>query len=273
MERIIDAAGTRLSIDELGDPAGPPVVQLEGHMAQLVSTPQSYCERLVEHGLRVVRVDNRDVGRSARCPQPYTLLGMAEDVHALIEALGRPAVVLGRSMGGAIAQLLTLAHPDDVIGLGLLYTYAKEGPRPTRAEQEAPFHDEESFIAWEQDALPRIAGSGYPLDEAEIDALARLLWARGADWAGFQRQAHASELTPPWAERLGEISVPTLILHGEEDPVIPVEAAYRLHALIPSSTLRLVPRLGHQQPPGLDDLFVEATLDLVRRATDTASPH
>ena len=269
VERMITlAGGARLCVDEVGDPADPLVLQLEGHMAQLIATPRSYCERLADRGFRVVRVDNRDVGRSSRCPDvPYTLLDLADDVHALIGELGGPAVVCGRSMGGAVAQLLALEHPGDVAGLGLFFTWAKTsdgwGTGQPTALCPAPFHDEDSFVAWEQTALPGIAGPGHPFDPRFIDELARTMWARGVDWTGFERQRRAMGLTPPWAGRLGRLRVPVSILHGTDDPVIPVAAGRRLAKLIPLATLRVVDGLGHQQPPALDELFVAATLDAV----------
>ncbi len=268
MERPIDLDnGTRLCVDEMGPAGGGLVVQLEGHMAQLISTPASYCERLAEAGLRCVRVDNRDVGRSSRFPGvEYTLTEMADDVHALVAALGPPAVVVGRSMGGAIAQLLALSHPDDVLGLGLFYTFAKETAWHQRPPDTAPFDDEASWVAWERATLPAIAGSAHPFTESQIDALAHATWARGVDWAGFERQRRASEITDAWAHRLGEIRVPCAILHGAEDALIAPSAARRLHEALPDATLTVVPGLGHQQPPALDDLFAGLTLDLAHRA-------
>lgn len=264
MERIVTVAnGTRLCIDEIGDPGAPLVLQVEGHMAQLISIPRSYCERLAEHGFRVVRVDNRDVGRSDRFRgTDYRLCDMAEDIHGLVQVLEAPAVVCGRSMGGAIAQLLAIGHPKDVLGLGLFYTFAKQhqgrnAPTPGTA---APFHDEGSFLDWERNSLPAIAGSRYPYPPGDIEWLAATMWRRGVDWDGFERQRRAMDLEPPWADALGAVDVPTVIVHGVEDPIVPVAAGRNLHALVLGSQLRVIEGLGHQQPPELDDVFVEATL-------------
>lgn len=263
MERTLAVAnGTRLCIDEIGSAGIPLIVHLEGHMAQLISTPRSYAERLAECGYRVVRVDNRDVGGSDRFPDAaYTLTDMVEDVHGLIAELGGPALVCGRSMGGAIAQLLALTHPEDVSGLGLFFTFAKERDSRTPGPvAQAPFHDEASFLAWERQSLPTIAGSGYPYPPEYVTWLATTMWGRGVDWSGFERQRLAMGAQPPWAGRLGDIAVPTVIVHGDEDPVVPVESGRRLAELIPGADLRVVPGMGHQQPPELDEFFVEATL-------------
>ncbi|MDO5499347.1 MAG: alpha/beta hydrolase [Propionibacteriaceae bacterium] len=227
MERTVRTAnGTDLRIDEVGDAGAPLIVQLEGHMAQLIATPESYCRLLAEEGFRVVRVDNRDVGGSSRFPgRSYRLTEMAEDVHGLIGELGRPAVVCGRSMGGAIAQLLAIRHPDDVLGLGLFFTFAKEAPpREPPAPTMAPFHDQATFVAWEQQTLPGIAGSAHPFPAAYITWLATTMWRRGVDWSGFERQRRAMELEPPWGADLARVTVPTVIVHGEEDLIVPPAA-------------------------------------------------
>ena len=263
MERFVTVAnGTRLCIDELGPADGPLLVQLEGHMAQYISTPQSYCEALAGHGFRVVRVDNRDVGGSQRFPgAEYTLDAMAEDVHGLVGLLGGPAVVCGRSMGGAIAQVLALRHPADVAGLGLFFTFAKHEPSsPPLPPAPAPFTGEEEFVAWEHKALPAIAGPDHPYPPGHIEWLARTMWARGVDWSGFERQRRAIGLQQPWAADLAEVGVPVSIVHGEQDGVVPVAAAHRLAWWLPRARCVLVPGLGHQQPPELDDVFVRATL-------------
>ena len=259
------AGGTRLCIDEIGDPHAPLVLQLEGHMAQFISTPQSYCERLAEQGFRVVRVDNRDVGRSSRfAGVDYRLLDMAEDVHGLLQMLGAPAVVCGRSMGGAIAQLLAIHHPGDVLGLGLFYTYAKSleihGDAAPAPFTPAPFVDERSFRIWQRSSLPAIAGSRHPYPPGYIEWLAETMWARGVDWEGFERQRLAMGFEPPWAKALATVDVPTVIVHGDEDPVVPVEAGRRLHGLMPQSQLRVIEGLGHHQPDDLEETFVAATL-------------
>lgn len=267
MERLVTTAGgTLLCIDEVGDPEAPLVLQLEGHMAQLIATPSSYCERLAARGLHVVRVDNRDVGRSQRFPGvDYTLADMAEDIHGLLQVLGGPALVCGRSMGGAIAQLLAVTYPQDVRGLGLFFTYAKEGdaagePPPIG---QAPFHDEETYVAWERATLPGIAGAHHPFSDAYVEWLARTAWGRGVAWDGFERQRRAMAFTPPWAERLADVDVPVVIVHGDQDPIIPADAARRLGALLPGARLHVVPGMGHQQPIELDEFFVEATLQVV----------
>lgn len=268
MERLITAAnGTQLCIEEFGDPRGPLIVQLEGHMAQLVSVPESYCRRLADEGFRVVRVDNRDVGRSQRFPGvEYTLGEMAEDVHGLLQVLDSPAVVCGRSMGGAIAQVLAVHHPDAVLGLGLFYTFTK----PNRSGRippatESPFTDLAGYRAWLQRSLVAIAGPVYPYPVEYIDWLARTQWHRGVDLTGYDRQLQAMWRQEGWTDKLAGVTVPVAIVHGELDALIPPREAHLLAEVLPHARLDLVPGLDHHQPPELDDLFVAATLHACRR--------
>ncbi|MDO5724250.1 MAG: alpha/beta hydrolase [Flaviflexus sp.] len=264
MEELISVAAGELCISRRGNASGPPIIHLEGHRAQHISFPDAYLDLLVEAGAHVVSVDNRDVGRSFRAEADYRLADMAEDVHELICQLGPPAIVTGRSMGGAIAQLLALAHPGDVAGLGLFYTYASDRRREPRPAAPAPFHDRAQFIDYELGALPEIAGSRYPCAAPDIEALAGRMWARGVSWAGWERQRRAMEASEPWAHRLAEIVVPTVVVHGAEDPVIAPAEGSRLARAIAPATFRLIEGMGHQQPPELSELFAELTLDLLR---------
>lgn len=268
MEQIVEVGnGSRLCVESFGDPANPLALQIEGHLAQLIATPASYCEQLADRGWHVVRFDNRDVGRSQRFPRVrYTLADLVDDTHHLIATYGVPAVVCGRSMGGMVAQLLALAYPDDVAGLGLFFTRPRPAaglPRTPRQVERAAaaayptFTSEAQFVAWEQQTLPGIAGPAYPFTRAYIDELATTMWRRGVDSGGYARQAAAMVLTPDWSDRLHEIAVPTAIVHGEQDPIVPVHCAQELHDLIAGSSLHIVPGLGHQQPPELDAVFVE----------------
>lgn len=101
MEQLLPLGEVTLCVDSFGTPGDPLIVNIEGHGAQLISTPASYCARLAKAGTHVVRFDNRDVGRSTRMSKNYPLMDMVRDVHALINYFGSPAVVTGRSMGGS----------------------------------------------------------------------------------------------------------------------------------------------------------------------------
>ncbi len=280
MEELITVAnGTTLCIESYGDPAAPLALQLEGHMAQLVSTPEGFCRELADRGLGVVRVDNRDVGRSTRFPgATYRLDDMVEDIHGLIAVLGGgPALVCGRSMGGMIAQLLAVRYPADVAGLGLFFTTARTGrpvPRPgevpTAAAAGYPVPaDEAQFVAWELDQLPGIAGPRFPFPRGYVEHLAHAMWARGVDPDGWARQGYAIAATPDWSHRLAAIDVPAVVVHGDADPIIPVDRGLDLHERLTDSVLHIVPGMGHQQPEELDTWFADVVVELAGR-TDRA---
>ncbi len=262
MEKWV-AVGEEITIcvQEFGDPDAPLMIHIEGHGAQLTSVPESYCQRLAEAGFHIIRFDNRDVGRSSRVPCPYDLRDMASDVAVLIAAYGSPAVVTGRSMGGAIAQLLALEHPEMVAGLGLFFTYAKSAASAVNPIRQAPYASVSQFKKWHFGQINKIAGSKYPWGEQQLKQLVASNWRRGFSWEGLERQRQAMERTDPWAKRLGEIKVPVSIVYGEEDPVIPVAAGKQLHRLIPHSRLHLVAGMGHQQPPQAEELFIQASLE------------
>lgn len=263
-EELVPITGGALCITRRGDPTGPLIVHLEGHRAQLISIPSSYLDRLAAAGMHVVCVDNRDVGKSLRANGDYTLEAMADDVHQLIARLGAPAIVTGRSMGGAIAQLLALNYPADVAGLALFYSYAQSEVRAVRPVAKAPFSDGAQFINYQLQALPQIAGSRFGLRRDDIVHLARTMWQRGVSWQGWERQRRAMEATQPWAHRLGEIRVPTVVVHGSEDPVIAPDNGRQLAAAIDGASFHLVDELGHQQPGELSEMFAELTLRVHR---------
>lgn len=253
--------GISLYLQEFGDPDDPLMIHIEGHGAQLISVPENYCRRLAQAGFQVIRFDNRDVGRSSRAPFPYDLRDMANDVAGVIANYGSPAVVTGRSMGGVIAQLLALEHPEMVAGLGLFFTYAKSASSSVNPIRRVPYASVSQFEKWHFQQIGKIAGSQYPWDNRQLTALVASCWRRGFSWEGLERQRQAMERTRPWAKRLQEIKVPVSIVHGEEDRVIPVSAGKQLHRLIPQSRLHLVPGMGHQQPPQAEELFIRATLE------------
>lgn len=257
-------SGTRLCIQVFGDPEAPLQVQLEGHGAQLISLSRQFCVDLAARGFRVVRVDNRDVGLSQKFPDTaYDLTDMAEDVYGLIEMFGGdPAVVCGRSMGGMIAQLLALRHPGAVSALGLFYTAPRPGRRPADIGEPAPRLPEAEFVEDYVNQIRPLAGSIYPYDLAEVTRLGHQLWRRDADPHGPWRQSRAMASTEDWSADLGAILVPTAILHGDEDPLFPLEIGEELHRRIPGSMLRGLWGMGHGQPSQLDKAFVETCATL-----------
>ncbi len=253
---VAAANGTRLCLQVFGEPDAPLQVQLEGYGAQLVNLSRRFCVRLAARGFRVVRLDHRDSGRSQRFPgATYDLRAPAEDVAGLIHVLSKsPAIVCGRSMGGMVAQLSALAHPELVGGLGLFYT----APRTSggAVPEPGPVLPEDPWVADFVASTMPLAGSGYPYDPVELAALGRLMYARDHDPTAKVRLARAMAATPDWSGRLGSLRCRTAIAHGTEDPLIAPAAGVELASRIPGATLDLFAGMGHGQPPALDDRFV-----------------
>lgn len=268
IDTLVEAMnGTRLCVQVFGAPDAPLQVQLEGRGAQLISLSREFCVDLAARGFRVVRVDNRDAGRSQKFPdRPYDLTTMADDVAGLIEVFGgEPATVCGRSLGGMVAQLVALRHPRLTAGLGLFYTAPRSG-RAVAADSPAAASGGSAAEAvpgeteWVEDfvnsVLP-LGGSLYPYDPQALIRLGHRLYVRDHDPAGERRQDRAMARTPDWSAELAGVTVPTAILHGDEDEVIPLSEAEELHLLIPHSTLRVLWGMGHGQPAQLDTVFVD----------------
>lgn len=256
--------GTRLCIQVFGDPQAPLQVQLEGNGAQLVSLSRQFCVDLAARGFRVVRVDHRDSGLSQRFPDTrYDLSALAEDTHGLIDMFGgEPAVVCGRSLGGMVAQLLALRHPESVQALGLFYTSPRPGLAMDDLGDPEPMKSEAEYVEDFVNGVRPLAGSIYPYDVAELQRLGHKLFARSQDPEATHRLTRAMALTPDWSGDLGRILAPTAILHGDEDPLFPLEVGEELHRRIPASMLRVLWGMGHGQPAQLDNVFVDTCATL-----------
>jgi pimeloyl-ACP methyl ester carboxylesterase len=272
--------GIELEVETFGDPGDPAIVLIMGLATQLVHWPLRFCERLAAAGHYVVRFDNRDVGLSTsisaggrpsipkawlrarlglRDQPAYTLSDMAEDVRGLLDALDiERAHVVGLSMGGMIAQILAAAHPERLRALTLMMTSsgARGLPGPslriqkqmiTRPESRA----REALIAHSQRTWRLIGSPAYPPPEDELQARLAAAIDRAYTPAGVLRQMHAIIASGSRVKLLPLISTPTLVLHGEADPLVPVAAGRDLARRIPGARLLTLPGWGHDLPTPL----------------------
>ncbi len=201
---------------------------------------------------RVINMDNRDAGDSARGTGPYTIADMAEDTAGLIQNLKiAPAHIVAISMGGMIAQELVIQHPDLVDKLVLASTTAggpagvSPAPEITALLMRGATEDLETRV---RKTYPLIAGLGYMAAHPEdLDQIVQFALARPMSVESYQRQlgACAIYLTRGVADRLGRITAPTLIVHGELDPLIPYPNGRYLAAHIPGARLVTLPGVGH----------------------------
>ena len=263
---------------------------------------EPFCQLLAEQGFRVVRFDNRDAGLStyfdneltpdlaaiadavSRGETPnvsYTLLDMANDAVGLLDALEiERAHVVGRSMGGMVAQLLASEHAGRVLSLVSMMssTGNRDLPQASPAVMAAmtapaphPLKDEEGYLAHCVAFSQVIAGRDYPFDaSAQRDhALAEL--KRAYNPSGFWRHIAAIAASGDLRPRLALIRAPTLVLHGSDDPLVSPEAGKDTAAHIQGAELRIVEGMGHDFPPSLFGLVADAIANNARRINGHSS--
>ncbi|SDO25962.1 Pimeloyl-ACP methyl ester carboxylesterase [Microbacterium sp. ru370.1] len=250
--------------DAAGDSSAPTVVLIAGGGAQLIAWHTDLVAALVDHGLRVVRLDNRDVGLSARFGGPdeidggYGLEEMADDVIRVMDHLGMDAAhLVGHSMGGMMAQMAAIRHPHRVRSLGLLSTTPGRDPRYILHDERpellrAPVrYSRDEVRAAAMAFAASTAGERYPLD-AEWNAWAAVeAFDRGYAPEGFSRQWSALLRAPERLEALRAVTVPALVFHGRDDDVLHWSAAVDMAEALPAAELQVHPGMGHFIAPEL----------------------
>lgn len=278
----VRANGIDLEYDEFGSPDDPGFLLVMGFSVQMTGWDERFCARLAEQGFRVVRFDNRDVGLSSRIvdgPVPdvvkalsgdhssasYTVSDMADDAAALIDALGMaPAHVLGVSMGGMIAQSLAIRHPERVRSLcSVMSTTGDPSVGAPRAEAVtallAPPATNRDEAAERAVAGSKVLGSpAHPTDEATVRARAMAAFDRAHDPRGVARQLVAILASPDRTADLATVTVPTLVIHGADDPLIDVSGGEATAKAVPGSELLVVPGMGHDLPEALWPTIIDA---------------
>ncbi|MDH3685961.1 MAG: alpha/beta fold hydrolase [Myxococcales bacterium] len=285
-----------LDYERFGPEAGRPLVLIRGLGTQRTQWPEDFLQALVSEGHHVVTFDNRDVGLSTRfeaagapdipglmmkaaageTPEvPYHVTDMAADVAGLIEALGLgSAHVAGISMGGMIAQQLACSHPERVISLASIMSSSGApglpGPTPEAsaalmAEPDPP--GDREAVARTSLAGAKVWGSleHWPGDDWVLDQ-ARQAFDRSYDPVGVARQLAAVVAAGSRADALAKLSVPTLVIHGDADTLIPPEGGKDTAARIPGAELLIVPGMGHDIVPALIPTLVTALSDHTRSA-------
>ena len=272
-ERMVTVNGVELCVEEIGDPRDPALLLIMGVGSSMLSWEDAFCARLAAGGRRVIRYDHRDTGRSVTYPPGapgYTSEDLVGDAAGVIDAVdATPAHVVGISAGGAIAQLLALDHPDRVATLTLISTSTGPDPDLPPVDEALRAHfaaatppdwgDRETVIAYLVDEERAHAAPSRPFDEAGRRALAARIVDRSVDLAAAGNHLLA-EGGGRWRERLGEIRVPTLVLHGDEDPLFPLGHGRALADEIPGARLVVLERMGHELPSEVWDAVVPEIL-------------
>jgi len=291
----VQANGIGLEVEESGDPQGRPLLMVMGLGGQLVHWDDDFCRLLGERGFRLLRLDNRDVGLSSKLEEagtpdvpaavrasnrgqpveaPYRLDDMADDAAAVLEALGvASAHVVGVSMGGMIAQCLALRHSGRVRSLTSIMSTTGRRELPA-AKPEAmqrlllPVPTERERAAEHAVETARVlSGSGFPFDAERVRRHARQAFDRCFHPPGVARQIAAILASPPRHEALAAVQRPALVVHGDEDPLVPLEAGLDTHRSLPGSRLEVIEGMGHDLPRGAWGR-IAAGLDALARAAD-----
>jgi pimeloyl-ACP methyl ester carboxylesterase len=290
--RLVDAGQVTLAYETFGSPEDPPLVLVMGVASQMLAWPDGFCELLADAGFHVIRFDNRDIGLSTHLRElgvpdllsllagdggprtaPYLLSDMADDTAALFDALGLDRVhLVGLSMGGMIAQEVALRHGHRLASLAsLMSTPSATVGEPTPEAQAAllaPSVTTAEEAAERAVATYRVVGSpGYPLDEQWLRATSEEAFRRSNDPAGVVRQIAAVLASPDRRPGLRSLAVPTLVIHGEDDPLIQVEGGRETAAAVPGSRLVVYPGMGHDLPESLWPAIIGEIVDHARASS------
>lgn len=280
--------GIELVYEQVGPDGGEPLLMIMGLGMQMYYWRDEFLEEFVRAGFTPARFDNRDSGASTHLtyrgapalpallavPQAvasYRISDMAADAVAVLDALGwESAHVLGASLGGMIAQALAIEHPRRVRSLtSVMSTPSPRIGRPTLRAAVALAAPPARTADQAADRIVRtmrvIGSPGYPLDEDWLRSYARRAFARAQDPTGTRRQLAAVGASPSRVAGLRGVAVPTLVVHGEADPLIPLVAGKATAAAVPGSRLVTHPGMGHHLPQQLWGSVVEEVSALVSR--------
>lgn len=267
--RSAQVGEVRLAYQELGVRGHPAVLLVMGQGTQMLAWPDDVCTALAARGLHVVRFDNRDTGGSTHLPGRrllgYTLTDLAHDTVGLLDALGLPAAhLVGMSMGAMVAQVVATTRPQRVLSLTCIASSTGSrrvgAPRPGRLRR-LPLRRRVRDRAEAGELFARvvqaIGSPAYPVDPDRLRDLGARCYDRGHHPLGSLRQLLAVVRAPDRTAALGGVLVPTLVLHGDADPLVRVSGGRAVAAAVPGARLVTVPGMGHDLPPALWPLLVE----------------
>jgi pimeloyl-ACP methyl ester carboxylesterase len=287
--------GIELCYQEMGDREGEPLLLVMGLATQMIAWSEEFCAMLVERGFRVVRFDNRDIGRSTklrskgvpgtldmligrRGSAPYLLRDMAADTFGLMDHLGiESGHLVGASMGGMIVQ--TAAIEDSARVRSLVSIMSTTGSRRVGHPSYKTFglllgnppREREAAIERVVKTFKVIGSPGYPFEEERIREIAALSFDRGHSEAGIARQLHAITASGDRTAALRKLELPAAVIHGKNDLLVNPSGGRATAKAIPGARLKLIDGMGHDMPRALYPTFVEEIVCNAARAPESAT--
>ena len=290
-ERFAKVGDLELCFEDVGDPDGEPLVLVMGLGTQLIHWNPELVNLLGDRGFRVIRFDNRDAGHSTKLSgrppgtfamlfglprgRAYHLDDMTDDVAGLLDELNlESAHLTGVSMGGFISQAVAYRHPDRVRSLTMLMSGSGKRVasfprlRALGTLLAKPPRSKEVFVERTLKTFELIGSPGYPMDarrEEDFRRVLELTWDRDHHSAGVARQLHAITSSGDRTKHLRGVRAPTLVIHGDSDPLVRPSAGRALAKAIPGAEFELIEGMGHDMPPALFERFADAVLRTARR--------
>ena len=271
-----NANGIQIEYETFGDPLSPALLLIIGLGSQLIHWQDEFCQQIADNGYYVIRYDNRDAGLSTKHDElampeimekigalfsgqkvstPYTIEDMANDAASLLDTLNiDKAHICGMSMGGYIAQTFAIKNPSRTLSLTSIYSHCGNRKEflPTQEAMAAmmtpPPEEREAYIEYMLKFLKLIYGTGLPFDEGFHRALAGQSYDRSFCPEGTARQYLAIMVQKDRTAELGELKVPSLIIHGDADPLVPMAGGKATAAAIPGASLKIINGMGHAIP-------------------------
>jgi pimeloyl-ACP methyl ester carboxylesterase len=271
-----NANGIQIEYETFGDRSGRPLLLIMGLGQQLTEWSEEVLKQLADEGHFVIVYDNRDTGLSSKMEEagvpdvagiqgalirgekfkiPYTFSDMSDDAVGLLDALCiKKAHICGISMGGAIAQIMAISHPSNLLSLILIYapTYNPNLPQPKpkikNLMRSPPITDRNAYVERAINRFRIISGSGFPLDEEWVRQMSERTYDRSYYPGGIKRHLLARLACGNLRPALPSVTAPTLVIHGEEDPFLPVENGMDAAEAIPGAELMIIKGMGHYPP-------------------------
>ena len=297
-EKFVLSGDLQLWTESFGSANCPAVLLIMGGMHQGIMWPDEFCTEIAQDGYYVIRYDHRDTGQSSSVDftkHPYSLDDLARDALMILDGYRiQEAHLIGTSMGGFLAQLLALDYPDRVLTLTLMmtspdqrvYFAATMGEDTSRYELPPPSREFLEHLASARRNPPKTVaeairnavdgwricnGNGVPFDAESMYRLQQRLWARAKTPLASINHVRATVGAPGRTERLGRITVPTLVIHGQHDPCLPIEHGIALAKAVPEAKLVVIPEMGHLLPPSLSKQIAGMVLEHIHRVSASES--